>query len=141
MSKKGWPSAISINAIAISPKTARTAMATDINHHYFVRWGSIFVSSFLEGIGQAVQQSGSSAVNNVGATTTTFNNLNTGEKALVGLGKVGQALGQAAQKEFSREPTIYVKSGTGMGILFLQDVAMPSFLETQSSTEGSNIGA
>lgn len=133
MSMPDWISTASINAVAIDPETARTALADNVDHHYLLRYGSMFASSFMQGIGQAIQQSGQTQVNNAGTNTTTFSKLNLGEKLLVGLGQVGQNMGSAAQQNFNTPPTVTVKSGQGVGILFQTDVQLPTVTEQQAA--------
>lgn len=117
-----WRHSQSINALAINPKTAHTALASSVNHHYLVRFGSIIASSFLQGVGEAVEKSGQTNVSGNGTTTQTVDNFSTRDEALIGLGKVGEKMSGAAKKEFNRNPTVKVKPGTSMGILFMNDV-------------------
>ena len=42
-----------IDAFAIDLATARTALASDVDHHALERWGSLLAASFLEGYGNA----------------------------------------------------------------------------------------
>ncbi|WP_426741273.1 TrbI/VirB10 family protein, partial [Pseudomonas aeruginosa] len=55
MSVPGAEKTISISAYAIDPNTARTALSSRTNHHYLMRYGSLFASSFLQGFGNAFQ--------------------------------------------------------------------------------------
>ena len=48
-----------IRAYAIDTESARTALATGVDHHTLERWGSLLASSFLEGYGKAVRNSNS----------------------------------------------------------------------------------
>ena len=41
---------ISINAVAIDPETARTAMSGEVDNHYLLRYGTFFASAFLSGV-------------------------------------------------------------------------------------------
>lgn len=116
---------ISVNAVAIDPDTARTALSSDTDHHYLLRYGSLFASSFLQGYGQAVQQSGAVVVSNGLNTVTNMPTLSPKGQALAALGTVGQAWGQAIRGLFDKPPTVRVYSGTALGILFLQDVTAP----------------
>ena len=108
-----------------------TALIDNVNHHYFMRYGSVFASSFLQGVGQAIQQSGQTQVNNAGTSTSTFANLSVGQQAMVGLGQVGQNMGNAAQNTFNTPNTVTIKSGSGLGILFQNDVSLAA---VQSAT-------
>lgn len=112
---------VSIDAYAVDQETARTALATGVDRHYFLRYGSMFASSFAAGFGQAYSQSGSSVVANSGGTTVTTQP-NTSKQALAaGLSSVGQAWAGAVQQNFNTPPTVTVASGTAIGILFMRD--------------------
>ena len=53
-----------IQAIAVDPDTAKTALSSEVDHHYLIRYGSLFASSFLKGF--------SNAITNEGSTVTTW---------------------------------------------------------------------
>lgn len=123
MSIPGYTKSISINAVAIDPKTARTALSSDTDNHYFQRFGLVFAASFLQGLGQAVSTSGATVTQNAqGQTTASNDKFNTAEKAQIALGQMGQTAAQVFSKDINRPPTIKVYSGVGLGILFLNDV-------------------
>lgn len=143
MSMKQWPVSVPIQAVAINPDTAQTAVASDVNHHYLLRYSALFASSFLQGYSSAVMQSGSTTVNSTfGGSTQTHPDLSAKDKVLVGLGQVGQNASTAAQQEFNTPPTVTVQSGVGLGILFTSDIASPDFSQsTQSSNAASDDGS
>ena len=127
MSIPGAPKTTSISAYAIDPNTARTALASRTNHHYLMRYGSLFASSFLEGFGNAFQSAnttvtigGTGGGNNV--TVSNGVGRSTLENAVIGLATVGKAWGQQAQQLFNTPTTVEVYAGTPLGILFTQDV-------------------
>jgi polyhydroxyalkanoate synthesis regulator phasin len=128
MSKSDWASNISVNAVAINPDTARTALASDVDHHYILRWGSLFASNFLAGYSSAISTSGSTTMSSAGTTTTTMQALNPKDKVFVAFGKVGQAVSDVSGKWINRLPTVKVDAGVGIGLLFMADVPPPSFL-------------
>ncbi|HAF87632.1 MAG: type IV secretion protein IcmE [Legionellaceae bacterium] len=117
----------SINAVAIDANTARTALASTADHHYLLRYGSLFASSFLEGFGNAFQSADTTVT--IGGTgggdnITVQNGIGRSalENAVIGLATVGKAWGQVAQQQFNTPTTVEVYSGTGIGVLFTQDV-------------------
>ena len=127
LSLKSAKNTISISAIAIDPDTARTSMASKTNNHYLLRYGSLFASSFLTGFGNAFQSAGTTI--NIGGTTGTGNisvaqgiNRSVLENAVIGLADVGKQWGTVSQQYFNTPPTVEIFSGTGMGILFTQDL-------------------
>lgn len=115
----------SINSVAIDQETARTALSSYTDHHYLLRYGSLFGASFLQGVGDAIGKSGTIITRNNSGSNEIFPKRSIAETALTGLGQVGQSWGNAVRPNFNRPPTVYVYSGTGMGILFTDDVTIP----------------
>jgi intracellular multiplication protein IcmE len=113
---------LTVNAVAIDPNTARTALSTSTDNHYLMRFGSLFAASFLQGYGQALIQSGQTVMQTPISVTTSTPKLDPGEKVMVALGNVGTQFGSLLQQNFTRQPTVKVSSGTGIGILFMNDV-------------------
>lgn len=127
MSFAGLERSLSISAVAIDPNTARTALASDVDHHYLMRYGSLFASSFLQGYGNAALQAGSSVTQNEnGGTFTTYPDADPRREVASGFGTVGQNWGQQLGDTFDRQNTITVNAGVGLGILFLTDVSANS---------------
>lgn len=128
MSVPGAPKTTSINAYAIDPNTARTALKTKANHHYLLRYGSLFAATFLEGFGNAFQSANTTVtIGGVGSAsnTTISNGINRSilENAVIGLATLGKSWGQVAQQQFNTPTTVLLCSGTGIGVLFTQDLA------------------
>jgi intracellular multiplication protein IcmE len=129
LSIPGAPKTVSISAFAIDPNTARTALSSETDHHYLSRYGALFASTFLEGFGNAFQSADTTiTVGGTGGTTDTTVQNGIGrsalENAVIGLANVGKAWGQVAQQNMSRPTTVQVFSGTGVGILFTQDLTI-----------------
>ena len=114
-----------INAVAINPDTARTAIASDVNHHYLLRYSSLFASGFLSGYSKAVLASGQQILTTQTGEVTETPDISPSGKFMVGLGEVGKQLSDVAKQTFNRKPTVRVNSGVGLGILFTNDVTMP----------------
>ena len=129
LSMLGADKTVSINAYAIDPDTARTALSSRTNHHYLMKYGSLFASTFMAGFSSAIQSADTTiTIGGTGGTTTTEvqNGIDrsTLDNALIGLGAVGQAWAQEAQKNMSKPTTVELFSGTGIGVLFTQDVTL-----------------
>lgn len=122
------PDSIPVNAVAIDPCTARTALSSDTDNHYLLRYGSLFAASFLQGYGQAILQSGQTVVSNGLNTIVTNDTLTPKREALAALGTVGQAWGEAIRPLFNKPPTVQVFACTPLGILIMSDVAAPTNL-------------
>jgi intracellular multiplication protein IcmE len=127
MSVPGAPRTTAITAYAIDPNTARTALASKANHHYLLRYGSLFASSFMQGIGNAFQSANTTV--SIGGTggitdTTVSNGIGRSvlENAVIGLATVGKDWGAVAKEQFQTPITVLLNAGTGVGILFTQDL-------------------
>jgi len=121
MDTDAWLKSKSISAFAIDPDTARTVMASSIDHHYLLRYGSLFAASFLSGYSSAITNAGSSTTGIFGTSTTTPA-LSPGNRIAVALGQVGTALTAATQGYSSTPATVKINSGVALGIMFTADV-------------------
>ncbi len=121
-----YNSSLSISAFAIDPDTARTALASDVDHHYMLRYGTLFASSFLGGLSDALEVSGNTTVTpSTGGSTSFHDEFSSKETALYALGNAGNEFSDKV--DFSDRPTtIQIYAGTGIGVLFMQDLAAPS---------------
>lgn len=122
MNLEEWVSSKTITAFAIDPDKARTALASNVDYHYMQRFGAIMATSFLQGYSNAITSSGSTSTPSVFGTTTTTSTISPANKIAVGLGQIGQTLGNTTQNWVNRAPTVKVDSGVGLGILFMADV-------------------
>lgn len=129
LSIQGMSKTIGISAYAIDPNTGRTALSSSTDHHYVMRYGALFASTFLEGFGNAFQSADTQIT--IGGTggetnTTVQNGINRSltDNAVIGLATLGKGWGQQAQKNMNVPTTIQVYSGTPIGVLFLQDVTL-----------------
>ncbi|WP_440993235.1 DotG/IcmE/VirB10 family protein [Cysteiniphilum litorale] len=124
MSIPGANSSMAINAYAIDQNTAQSAMATSVNHHYLLRYGSLFSAAFLQGFGTYFSNGQNSAcppnaticINTQKAAVTTQN------AAYAGLGQIGSALSNAMAQQFNMPPTVKLAQGSAIGILIMDDV-------------------
>ncbi len=114
-----------INAVAIDPETARTALASSVDRHILLRYGSLFASAFLEGFGNAFKSAGTTiTIGGANGATTVSNDVgrSTKENAVIALAQVGQGWGNVLAPVFNTPTTVQVYAGTGIGILFTADI-------------------
>lgn len=115
---------IPINTVAIDESTARTALSSDTNNHYWLRYGTLFASAFLQGYGQSFLDYGNAYAGSVIVNPTLKPiDLSPKQRVFVGLGQVGEQYASVLRNVFNTPPTVRVFSGTPMGILFLSDLA------------------
>lgn len=123
VSISGVPTSLRINAIAIDPDTKRTSMATDVDNHYFLKYGVLMAATFLKGYAQAISNQGTTTtIGPLGNVIQTQGDLDSSQINKRALGEVGtEFASQTKQAAGSLEPTIYVDAGTPMGLLIMDD--------------------
>ena len=139
MNIESYKNTISFNAVAIDPATARTALSGDVNNHYMKKYGTVFASAFLAGLGKAVQGGTSNcqlSLVNGGSDPwcqTIYNKLNVTQSILTGVGDAGNTFASTMKKEFGDiPPTITVPGGTAFGLLFMSDLNLPEPLKKEN---------
>ena len=154
------PKSLTIQAVAIDPDTARIALASDVDHHYLLRYGTMLASSLLTGYAKIIADTGTTttttqtqgllgpSVQTVTAPPTGGTDSKTQSKKAIfsALGDLGTKIGTATSSFTSRPITIKVDSGTGIGLLFLKDVQIsstttataPSAAVTSTTQGGAN---
>jgi intracellular multiplication protein IcmE len=133
-------------AYAIDTKDGQNAVATDVNHHYVLRYGSLFAAALLQGIGQAYTPSsnycfpdpaapGGWSCNGSGSGVNNPNQVNTKVALMRGAGQIGTTLGQNIGSYFNTPPTVTVAQGTLVGVLFMGDVEVPKVKVIQTDPD------
>jgi polyhydroxyalkanoate synthesis regulator phasin len=122
MDMSNWPLTKTINAFAIDPDTARTVMASAVDHHYLERYGAVMATSFISGYASAITQAGSTTTTGIFGTSSVHPNLSPASKLAVGIGQIGTNLNAAVQQYTNIPLTVTVNAGVGLGILFMADV-------------------
>lgn len=122
----GLDKSISISAYAIDPKSSRTALADDVDNHYFLKYGVLLASAFLSGYSDAIaRQNTTTTIGPLGTTTVAQGELPTSAINKQALGNVGRAISQAVGSDVQNiKPTITVNSGGAIGILLLSDLVI-----------------
>ncbi|MBP9764130.1 MAG: hypothetical protein KBD03_02310 [Gammaproteobacteria bacterium] len=123
MSTPTLPKSLAIQGVAIDTDTARTALASDVDHHYLLRYGTLFASSFMSGYAKVITSAGTVQTNSgTGTTSTTTPQLSGRKEVFAALGEVGKKFGDATSTYFTTPNTVTVNAGTGIGLLILADV-------------------
>ncbi|MDR7926399.1 DotG/IcmE/VirB10 family protein [Acidithiobacillus thiooxidans] len=110
-----------ISAYAINAKTARTYIATSVNHHTLARWGSLIAASFLGGVDNALDMANESETFGNGYAVVA-NQMSDGQIPLYAAGNVGNVLTPILAKRFNEPPTVREAQGAAIGLLFMKPV-------------------
>lgn len=125
LSMPGQPHSFRIQAFAVGSDLS-PGLATNVDHHYLLRYGLISAAAFLQGYGQAEQQSGQTTiVSPFGGVTQTTGKLSASQISRRALGQVGQSVGTELQQDASRPNTVTASGQDGgalpIGLLFTSD--------------------
>lgn len=111
---------VEVEAFAVDTDKLGTALATDVDRHLFQKVAITAAASFVQGLGNAVGQSGATVTRDMTGTTIGYPQLDTRQQLLVAGGQTAGQVGSILSREFGNVPTtVKVRSGTPIGILFL----------------------
>lgn len=122
----GQQNSVAIDAWAIDPQTARSALASDVDNHYLLRYGTFFASSFLGGFGDALLKGGQGQhlIASPSGTVVQTDAYSNKQLVLAGVGNVGKQAGTNMANIMNRPATITIDAEIGIGILFMADVTL-----------------
>lgn len=122
----GQPASLPMDGVAIDEATRRTALASDVDNHYFLRYGALFASAFLGGVGEALLKGGQDEqiVTTQTGAVVQRKAYDSKQLVLAGIGNVGKQAGSNMGSVFNRPPTIKIDAGIGIGILFMSDLTL-----------------
>lgn len=115
---------LKIKAVLVQAETMSRGLATDVDNHYFERYGLILAASFVQGLGEAAARANTVVTASGLGSTSVMGQLNTSDQLLVAAGKSGQAVGAELSRRAQIPPTIKVKANTPAAIYFLEDVVL-----------------
>lgn len=123
------PNSLAVSAVAVDPETSRTAMATSVNNHTFMKYGVLLGSSFLSGWSKAIaaKNTETNITAGGGIVISPKGNQSAGDVNRQALGAVGDQLANNIKSNPAWDrPTIKVDKDLAIGILLLQDMALTS---------------
>lgn len=124
ISMPGHNRSFSVSAFAVSEGLG-TGLATDVNNHYWRRYGLLLAAGFVKGYGQAIQLAGTQTTVTDGGGVIVTQDLNDSQIAKVALGQAGTTVAGELQQASRVRPTVKVenKDGNGVpiGLLFMSD--------------------
>jgi intracellular multiplication protein IcmE len=113
-------------AVALDPDSSLPGVVTEIDRRYFKRVILPMAGAFVEGMSEAISESGQTTitVSAAGTTTATEDSDKTKDQEVAsGVAEAGEELRNLLNEEAERtEPMIRVEAGTPIGILFLDPV-------------------
>lgn len=116
--------ALSTTAVALDPETSRPGVVTDIDRKYFQRIILPAAAAFIEGMGSAIAESGSTTVTvDGGAAVSDSKDLDTKQELFKGLEKASSKAGRVLEQDAGKtEIMVKVAVGTHIGVFFTKPV-------------------
>lgn len=110
-----------LTAYALDPHKLQAGMATDVDHHYLERYGSMLLGAFLYGFGQAEMYSGGTGTVTQFGAPVFIPHLNTVlSQSALGLGMAGQQLASVTQQNFNIPATVRLHQNDPVAILIVR---------------------
>jgi intracellular multiplication protein IcmE len=114
---------IPVQAFAVDPKTTLTGVATEVDQRYWKRVILPAAAEFIQGLGEAVSESGTTVTVNNGTVTESKDEVDVEEQLYKGLERGADRLGQVLDQEAAQtQVLVRVKAGAAVGILFMAPV-------------------
>ncbi len=109
-----------VTAYAVDASTEQDGLASNVDHHYWSRYGALLGGAFLYGFGQAeMYAGGAGTVTQFGTPVFVPNTSTAISQTMMGLGQAGQTLSQQETAGFNRPNTVTVDKGKEIGILIM----------------------
>ncbi|MCE2576673.1 TrbI/VirB10 family protein [Komagataeibacter sp. FNDCR2] len=115
---------IAVSAYAVSPKTAETGVASEVDEHLATRIILPTAAAFVEGLGNAMMSANTTSYTG-GYGMTSFTHLNLAQQMGAASGRMGEQLSQVLQKQTAQQATVKLKQGDEVGVLFDEPVYAP----------------
>lgn len=114
------------DAIALDPKTANPGMITEIDKKYFTRVILPAAAAFIEGLGGAIAETGSTTLTvstGGSSSSSTTEDLDTKQEFFKAVEEAAEKVGDMLDEEADNaEPMLRVAAGTPMALLFVKPV-------------------
>ncbi len=114
------------DAIALDPKTANPGMITEIDKKYFTRVILPAAAAFIEGLGGAIAETGSTTLTVAtggSSSSSTTEDLDTKQEFFKAVEEAAEKVGEMLDEEADNaEPMLRVAAGTPMALLFVKPV-------------------
>jgi len=115
---------LDVKAIALDPKTADAGIGGDVDHHYWYRYGGLFLASLLEGTAEAMGDTGTREEStSITGTRTSTSGLEGDKLVLASLGKVGEEFSSIFAEQASRPSTVTKEAGDDMAVILFESIA------------------
>jgi len=116
-----------VDTYVLNPTTDATVVASEVDHHYFERWGSFLLVEGLNAYATVVNAMGQATTAAIGGATavptvTTTPKFSASQQGWIIAGKTLGKLSKAVAGNLNRPNTIYLHRHDTVAILFMKDI-------------------
>ena len=117
---------LDMDGLALDVKTAEVGLASDVDSHFWYRYGGLFAATLLSGISEAAAASGTRE-ETITPTGTRVTTTGLEGEELVGraLGATGDTFTQVLAGNVNRPPTAKLAPGEEMAVILFDDIEIP----------------
>ena len=131
----------SVQAYAVDPATTLTAIATDVDHHYFTRVFLPAAATFIESFAEAAtREDTTTVISNGTVVTDSQSKLDPTEQLYEALNEAGQKVSTFVDQGSQRPITVKVAIGTRIGLLFTESVFDVDTQAAMTQQQQQNLG-
>lgn len=110
-----------IKAVAIDPDTSKKGMATEVDRHYFQRFGLLLASGFVRGLGEAARRANTTISSSGLGSVATQGALNSSQTLTSAAGTMAESVQEELRSRSKVNTTVIISAGHPIGILFMAD--------------------
>lgn len=110
-----------IKAVAIDPDTSKKGMATEVDRHYFQRFGLLLASGFVRGLGEAARRANTTVSSSGLGSVATQGALNSSQTLTSAAGTMAESVQDELRTRSRVNTTVIIGAGHPIGILFMAD--------------------
>ncbi|WP_419901129.1 DotG/IcmE/VirB10 family protein [Kiloniella sp.] len=131
---------LAVNAYVVNPDTSEFGVADDVDHHYFERLVLPIAAAALQGVAQGFSQPLTNVSINGDLVVSEQERPDLSDQAINAAGAVGKKYGEILQQDNQiTGPTIWVNSGSPVGIAFISGVSVPGIVPAPSGVIASGV--
>ena len=116
---------ISLAGVAIDPSSGYQGLASNVDYHWFFKYGSLALSYLGGGVSDAISESRTTEeTTNEGGTRVTTTGLEVEEQILKAIGEAGRSASGLLAENVNRPNTVYVDAGIVFGVLLTENMLL-----------------
>lgn len=111
----------SFRGLAVSPETASSNVATDVDTHFWTKQAAYFVATLAEGAAEMIKMAGSTSNVSGDFVTVTKDKVSAADVAIGAIGNTGSRMASSFESSMNRPTTVKLAAGTELAVIVMTD--------------------